>query len=510
MFFARNKRRTARGGATRFTPSVEQLETRDVPASASLVAGVLTVNGTTASDSIVLRQASGRVSISGISSTFAAANVKSVVVNAGAGNDSVSLVGLNAQPWTKPITVRSSAGSDSVRLLDGRTAYMGGVNKTLTTNSAGVVALNGNALTWFDFSIRDTALRQLLKTDFADQIVSRGEMLGVFKQVEKDGTVSSNEFSDLKTVANNTWLFGSFSYVTDLTHDVVLGSPANAHYQGTTLGNLTAGSSATKLDKLVDKWFLGLDHPAAHYYNWAINYTTAAGSLFGAVGPQYTDVHQGAVGDCYFVATLGEIALRNPEAIENMFIVNGDGTYTVRFLQNGTSRYVTVDSKLPTTPGGTFLYGNMGSYASDPNNVLWVALAEKAYAQMNEAGWLRPAAWGGGQNSYAGIEGGLFSDVAMQVVNQASTYYSVSGASDDATLADAVTAGKLIGFASTTSPTDPGVVGNHQYVVIAYDSSTKTVTLFNPWGIDNGSAYPGLLDLNLTELVGNFSYWAVA
>jgi len=34
--------------------------------------------------------------------------------------------------------------------------------------------------------------------------------------------------------------------------------------------------------------------------------------------------------------------------------------------------------------------------------VLWVALAEKAYVQMNEAGWLRPSSSGGGQNAYFG------------------------------------------------------------------------------------------------------------
>src|SRR5204863_2649239 len=148
------------------------------------------------------------------------------------------------------------------------------------------------------------------------------------------------------------------------------------------------GSAASKLDKLVAKWFLGADHPDASYPGQTVTYTTAAGTLFGANGPQYSDVHQGAVGDCYFVATLGEIALRSPSAIQNMFIVNGDGTYTVRFFQNGAAHFVTVDNQLPTYYGGWLLYANMGSFYNDAGNVLWVALAEKAYVQMNEAGWL--------------------------------------------------------------------------------------------------------------------------
>jgi len=51
---------------TTFTPRLEQLETRAVPAvTLSLAAGVLTVNGTSANETIVLKQASGQVSVDG-------------------------------------------------------------------------------------------------------------------------------------------------------------------------------------------------------------------------------------------------------------------------------------------------------------------------------------------------------------------------------------------------------------------------------------------------------------
>ncbi len=40
---------------------------------------------------------------------------------------------------------------------------------------------------------------------------------------------------------------------------------------------------------------------------------------------------QGELGDCYFISSLGTIANEDPAAIEDMFINNGDGTYTVRF-----------------------------------------------------------------------------------------------------------------------------------------------------------------------------------
>src|SRR3954454_3055559 len=106
MFWAKRKDRTARRKASRlsrqdhkrstsFTPGVERLESRDVPAvTLSLAAGVLTVNGSTANDSIVVRQLNGRVSVDGNATSYAATGVNSLVVNSGAGNDSVNLQGL--------------------------------------------------------------------------------------------------------------------------------------------------------------------------------------------------------------------------------------------------------------------------------------------------------------------------------------------------------------------------------------------------------------------------------
>lgn len=55
-------------------------------------------------------------------------------------------------------------------------------------------------------------------------------------------------------------------------------------------------------------------------------------------------------------------------------------------------------------------------------------------------------------------------------------------------------------------PLDPRLAGNHQYIVVAYNGSTQTVTLFNPWGLNNVSNKTGLVDRRLTQLAGNFAY----
>src|SRR5947199_872305 len=108
---------------------------------------------------------------------------------------------------------------------------------------------------------------------------------------------------------------------------------------------------------------------------------------------------------------MADDALDSPQTIRQMFTDNGDGTFTVKLYNNGRADYVTVDRYLPTTAAGTAVYASFGGRYDSSANELWVALAEKAYAQANESGWLgRTAA-----NSYAGIDGG-YSDLVLKQV----------------------------------------------------------------------------------------------
>jgi hypothetical protein len=351
---------------------------------------------------------------------------------------------------------------------------------------------------WFDLNISDLALRSLVRQDVnRDHVLNRADMLAIFGEVEQDGKVTSNEFTDLKHVVGDTSYFVGVGYVDVLASDVVNGNAANAHYQGTTLGNLTGGASSSQLVKLVDKWFLGEDHPALTA-GYGLSYQTAAGSLFPHA-PTYADVHQGIIGDCYLLASLGETALVTPSAITNMFIVNGDGTYTVRFYHNGAADYVTVDSQLPATKAGTYLYDNLGQNIHNANVPLWVALVEKAYAQMNESGWLRSDLGDTGHNSYDALNGGYMFEALNQVTNQRTGYYSV----DQSKFTSLFNAGKLITFGSVDTPLDHSVVGDHAYAVLSYNAKAQTVTLFNPWGLNNGAA-PGTVTLTWTQMKNDF------
>jgi hypothetical protein len=186
-----------------------------------------------------------------------------------------------------------------------------------------------------------------------------------------------------------------------------------------------------------------------------------------------------------------------------MFVVNGDGTYTVRFYNSGVTEYVTVDSYLPTSSGGQLIYAGYGARYDDANNELWTALAEKAYAQINEMGWLRGALTGSGQNAYSAIEGGYIYAALGHITGQSTTAFNSTGSTTSFTsFQNAYNQGKLIGFASYFAPPSPQVVGGHAYAVVGYDAANQTITLFNPWGIEYG-----LVTMNWSQVQSNFVYF---
>jgi hypothetical protein len=179
-----------------------------------------------------------------------------------------------------------------------------------------------------------------------------------------------------------------------------------------------------------------------------------------------------------------------------MFVDNGDGTYTVRFYggtygafynQDGTisdgfangvgvADYVTVDRFLPSTSSGTFAYSNYGASLTNSGNVLWIALAEKAYAQWNATGksGRTPA------NTFASIEGGWMSNVNAQVLGYNSTRYQVSNSANKTALVNALNAGRAVTIGTTGNSTL--MVSSHAYSITGYDAGTDRFSIFNPWG----------------------------
>ena len=210
-------------------------------------------------------------------------------------------------------------------------------------------------------------------------------------------------------------------------------------------------------------------------------------------GPQYNDIRQGAVGDCYFLASLASLADTDPGTIEQMVAPMGDGTYAVRYYRNGQPVYVRVDAELP---GSSF----SPRYAKlTPDGELWVALAEKAYAQFRY-----------GENSYASISGGWMDPVYRAVTGLWTTRLWPTSSNVASSMASHLAAGHAVTVGSNSNAASP-IVGLHAYMVksVEVNAGETHVTVYNPWGLD-GRSYDsnpgdGLLRLTLDQFRVAFS-----
>ncbi len=363
-------------------------------------------------------------------------------------------------------TAGSTAGNASVTVTKG----------SLTSTASIVIGI-----------FQNQPLSQLIYSYYVDQSINRTEMIQILRSVGSDSLVDATELADLRLLVNTT-AFVMAGYVRELARDVVFDSPANAKFQGQTLGNLAAGSSSTLLNKLVDKWFYGADVPAL--IGSGIAYRESTGTLF-VNNPSLNDAKQGLVGDCYFIVSMVSIANKNPDAIRDMFVDNGDGTFTVRFFASGVADYVTVNRQLPTYSNGNLAYSGSGHSALSASTTLWIALAEKAYAQWNETG----KAGRNGTNTYSGIEGGWMHNTNAQVLGYNSSNFFFSS-SQPQVMIDALAAGKSVSV-GTYGSVGNGLVGGHAYTVVRYEPSNGTFVLDNPWGFNDPAA------LTWAQLVAN-------
>jgi hypothetical protein len=368
---------------------------------------------------------------------------------------------------------------------------------------------------WFALHLRDTALNSLATADFQrDGELSRQDVLGLFHQAAADGKVTARELRDLRTLLKNGPTLGMTPDVVELGDKVVGFDRANRWFQGRPLlafGRLSAGAKGQVLNNLVAKWFLGQDHPTLTKGAVAAGctYQNAQGVLFAANGPSIQDIDQGILGDCFLPAALGAITAHDPAAIHDMFIDNGDGTFAVRFYRkvhgHEVADWITVDRALPVDSTGHLIYAGYGQSASDPNEVLWLALAEKAYAQLAASGWDHAAKK---VNSYATLdEGGFAVDVLQQALGEPARSFDLTS---ENVFNAAVTSGDFITLDSKLHEAKASpVLEDHAYFVTAYNAGMNTYTIVNPWGpnFDDGAGHPGTLQLTWRQIVKAFDSW---
>ena len=385
--------------------------------------------------------------------------------------------------WQQIGSFGSGTTSDALTGLTPGTGYtlsVGAYNSSGTSwaNYQGVTTPND----WFGEHMSDPTLRALARNDFErDGGITRGDMIGLLYQAASGAAVSAADIQDLQAMVAAAGTLNVPGYVAELASKVVNGNPANWILGGAfgNSGNLYAGAPASMLDNLIGDWFYGDNSISWQGVSYA-GYVN--GALFNASRvPSYTDVYQGCLGDCTLMASLAEVAYRRPDIIQNMFINNGDGTYTVRFFDNGSPDYLTVNTCLP---------GDGAYFARVVNGVLWPALAEKAIVQENEAGWL--GTLDPGNNSYSAIGNGdpaVAAAYLAAITGLPNSGYVTAVASN---LASAWQSGDLIVLCSGNTPDPLYIEHNHCYAMVGYNpSSTMPFDLFNPWGVNGGTDSSG-------------------
>ncbi len=298
-------------------------------------------------------------------------------------------------------------------------------------------------------------------------------------------------------MVNGAWTqIGSFGGGT--TSDAVTGLSAGTAYSFEVVASNSAGATASNSASAMTSSTVTVSEPTA-----ATAYTPVSGALFGASGPLFTDVHQGDMGDCWLMASLAEVAARDPADIRSMFTADGTAVengsvvslYTVRFYNNaGVAENVTVDNELPS--GGTY-------YDQATNGVLWVALAEKAYAEANGAGFVTTQSVG--SNSYNALNGGDPTWALRAITGKSASDFSINPSN----IAAAWNAGELIVLGTSPNANDNLIVGDsegtHAYAVVNYNASSSTpFELYNPWGLS--SVVGGTISYNGNRVYGGAFY----
>lgn len=220
----------------------------------------------------------------------------------------------------------------------------------------------------------------------------------------------------------------------------------------------------------------------------------AGNPLFAKSGPSMSDIRQGELGDCYFLAGLGAIAGDSPTTLRQNIVDFNDGTYGVRL---GDSFY-RVDNDLPVRTGST----QAAFAALGRENSMWVAVAEKAFAHYRR-----------GQSSYASIEGGNVVEANRAFGATSSglqTFASYGNATSlIADLYNRWSTYQSVGVEFWNGPSNGPVVLGHAYTVVSFVrdavGAITSVVVRNPWGVDGGSQtdsnpYDGLVTLTAAQL----------
>jgi hypothetical protein len=250
---------------------------------------------------------------------------------------------------------------------------------------------------------------------------------------------------------------------------------------------------------------------------------SAKRQLFLDPTPDLDKVHQGRIGDCFFVSVVGAMVERDAESVKRMIrpvegasggASDGNG-YTVSF---GNGQSVTVP---PLTDAEYALTSSAGDEGA------WLPVLEKAYGtvraqRMPESRRPRSAtdtiARGG--NSATSIQ--YLTGHKAETTYLITSVHLIAQARPEALkalvrkkLLAASEAHRLMAAGTGDTPGVPGITPHHAYAVLGFDAKTDTLHLWNPHGnafkpkgeAGKAAGYPtksGRFDISLNDFVTTF------
>ena len=222
-------------------------------------------------------------------------------------------------------------------------------------------------------------------------------------------------------------------------------------------------------------------------------------SLYGRTQPlpSFWTVEQGNCGNCGAIAIIAGEAMRRAQDLADMIVDNGDDTFTVTFPGG---EQVVIDAPTDTERA---IYETADGY--------WPIVITKAIGTYLNQNSFFPtiipteATQGASVSTVLSLLTGHEVDADDLLVTAEETTHEK--------LTDAVLQGRsVVAYtrkARLSNGRWNGIIANHAYTVIGYDSADRTIALRNPWGnteFGNDGDDDGIFSMSLDDFHWNFEY----